>query len=338
MREYNNKKSLLASALQRTVQWVATHWTVPMTNGMLFALGFFGTTILAVAISGTITTWTTGQVLKSSDLNLAINAFKTAIEGIPNWTKAANGTDAYYNAGRIGIGTSTPGVTLDIRPAFNDNPLTAYSDQGNKLMTLGYGGVRAGNLSLYDGSNNNKIQISADSTNLTFFTANNVGIGTSSPTAALHVVGTTLAAVWSTSDERYKKNIQTIDSPMEKVLKLRGVNYEWRQSEFKDMKFKSGKDIGFIGQEVEKILPEVILKDDKGFISVAYSSLLPVVVEAFKELKKDHDLVKLEKAANEKKLLSLEEDNKRLRDDMARLRGTLEDRLRAIENLQMARK
>jgi hypothetical protein len=44
------------------------------------------------------------------------------------------------------------------------------------------------------------------------------------------------------------------------------------------------------------------------------------------------------KAANEKKLLALEEDNKKLRDDMARLRGTLEDRLRAIENLQMARK
>jgi hypothetical protein len=41
---------------------------------------------------------------------------------------------------------------------------------------------------------------------------------------------------------------------------------------------------------------------------------------------------------NEKKVIALEEDNKRLREDMARLRGTLEDRLRAIENLQMARK
>jgi len=65
-------------------------------NGMLFAIGFFGTTILAVSISGTIKTWTTGEVLKSADLNTTIASLKTAIEGIPNWTKAANGTDAYY--------------------------------------------------------------------------------------------------------------------------------------------------------------------------------------------------------------------------------------------------
>ena len=65
-------------------------------NGMLLAIGFFGTTILAVSISGTIKTWTTGEVLKSADLNTTIASLKTAIEGIPNWTKAANGTDAYY--------------------------------------------------------------------------------------------------------------------------------------------------------------------------------------------------------------------------------------------------
>ena len=47
---------------------------------MLFAIGFFGTTILAVAISGTITSWTTGQVLKSSDLNTTITSLKTAMK------------------------------------------------------------------------------------------------------------------------------------------------------------------------------------------------------------------------------------------------------------------
>ncbi|HMV80934.1 MAG TPA: hypothetical protein PL048_18095, partial [Leptospiraceae bacterium] len=64
-------------------------------GGAVFALGFFGTTIFAVAISGTIKTWTSGEVLKSADLNTTIASLKTAIEGIPNWTKATNGTDAY---------------------------------------------------------------------------------------------------------------------------------------------------------------------------------------------------------------------------------------------------
>jgi hypothetical protein len=45
----NNKS---ASALQRTVQWVATHCLPAMGKGMLFAIGFYGTTILAVAING----------------------------------------------------------------------------------------------------------------------------------------------------------------------------------------------------------------------------------------------------------------------------------------------
>ena len=88
--------------------------TKKIIGGVVFALAVFGTTILAVAISGTITTWTTGQVLKSSDLNTTITSLKTAIEGIPNWTKAANGNDAYYTAGNVGIGTTSPTSRLDL--------------------------------------------------------------------------------------------------------------------------------------------------------------------------------------------------------------------------------
>ena len=410
-------------------------------NGMLFALGFFGTTILAVAISGTIKTWTTGEVLKSADLNTTIASLKTAIEGIPNWTKAANGNDAYYTAGNVGIGTASPTSRLDLdggelRIRSGNTQITYFGQDGSKgyiehkgnnstnedftvqssksgdsinysffkidpssgfsfsssgsgngnvgigttspihplsvssaanTVPIGIRNSATGNLvmgvtsngtpgdaliDLFSNSSTTSAQIVRINTNgNSFFNGGNVGIGTASPSATLHVVGTTLATAWSTSDERYKKNIQTLQSPLEKILKLRGVNYEWRKDEFKEMKFKSGKDIGFIGQEVEKVLPEVIFKDEKGYISLAYSHILPVVVEAFKELKKDHDLVKAEKAANDKKLHALEEDNKRLRDTVETMRATslqstitsqrvqqLEDRLRAIENTQMARK
>jgi hypothetical protein len=80
--------------------------------GIVFALAIFGTTILAVSISGTIKTWTTGEVLKSADLNTTIASLQTAIQNIPNWTKAANGNDAYYTAGNVGIGTASPGESV----------------------------------------------------------------------------------------------------------------------------------------------------------------------------------------------------------------------------------
>ncbi len=414
-------------------------------NGMLFAIGFFGTTILAVAISGTIKTWTTGEVLKSADLNTTITSLKTAIEGIPNWTKSGGNTyftDGYVgigttsmpriltvitgttrhnlsggalftsalsattggvllgsdnnigyiagvdglgttvgnlvlnqNGGNVGIGTAAPnfqltiygndpsgGGSIALRNASSATNAATYLRMGNDLNETAFQLFVGGSgysyntqwkdaLNIYTPHSKDINFVTSDTTRMTIKGSGNVGIGTASPSATLHVVGTTLATAWSTSDERYKKNIQTLQSPLEKILKLRGVNYEWRKDEFKEMKFKSGKDIGFIGQEVEKVLPEVIFKDEKGYISLAYSHILPVVVEAFKELKKDHDLVKAEKAANDKKLHALEEDNKRLRDTVETMRATslqstitsqrvqqLEDRLRAIENTQMARK
>jgi hypothetical protein len=62
------------------------------------------------------------------------------------------------------------------------------------------------------------------------------------------------------------------------VKKLRGVRFLWR---------KSGKeDIGIIAQEVEKVLPEVVSTNSKGFKSVNYSVLTVVLIEAINEQQK----------------------------------------------------
>ncbi len=84
---------------------------------------------------------------------------------------------------------------------------------------------------------------------------------------------------WNTySDERLKKNISTITNALEKVEKLRGINYEWRD----DKKYANGLQIGFIAQEVKDVIPEVI--DDSGeFYTMQYAPITALLVEAVKE-------------------------------------------------------
>jgi len=85
---------------------------------------------------------------------------------------------------------------------------------------------------------------------------------------------TALGDITSSSDERLKSDIRTIDNALEKVKQLRGTSY-----------VKDGKNsIGVIAQEVETVFPEVVLDDADGYKSVAYGNLVGVLIEAVKEL------------------------------------------------------
>lgn len=125
---------------------------------------------------------------------------------------------------------------------------------------------------------------------------NNVGIGTATPSQRLEVCGNikcvgtvysntafTVQGFSCSSDLRYKKNIQTLNNALNRVLTLRGVNYEWKKKEFQEKQFPEGNQIGFIAQEIEKIYPEVVGTDESGYKTVDYSRLTPVLVEAIKE-------------------------------------------------------
>ena len=80
------------------------------------------------------------------------------------------------------------------------------------------------------------------------------------------------------SDARIKTNIKPIDSSLEKVLKLTGVTYNRT-----DLEDKSTK-IGFIAQEIEKVVPEVVIYDsEKDKYSVSYGNVTALLVEAIKE-------------------------------------------------------
>jgi hypothetical protein len=106
-----------------------------------------------------------------------------------------------------------------------------------------------------------------------------VGIGTTSPSYPLHVVGDIYASgdLISFSDARFKDNVVTMTNTVEKLQGLRGVTFN---------RIDTGKKhIGFIAQEVEAAFPELVSTDDQGYKSVAYGNATAVLVECIKELK-----------------------------------------------------
>jgi len=118
----------------------------------------------------------------------------------------------------------------------------------------------------------------------------NVGIGTTTPAAKLHVAGNIKTnTINETSDARFKKNIQSIDTPLSKVLSLRGVYFYWDLDNPDVQEIDSSKQIGMIAQEVEKILPELVNTDANGYKSVEYSRVVAVLIEAMKEQQKTID-------------------------------------------------
>jgi hypothetical protein len=85
-----------------------------------------------------------------------------------------------------------------------------------------------------------------------------------------------------TSDKRLKKNIQQISDALNKVLALRGVEFEWINN-YQDTSFDNSRNIGLIAQEVEKVIPEVVDTDKVGYKSVHYGNLVALLVEAIRE-------------------------------------------------------
>ena len=86
------------------------------------------------------------------------------------------------------------------------------------------------------------------------------------------------------SDKRWKKDVEEIENALEKVLAMNGVYYNWRKDEFPDQGFDDKRQAGFIAQDMESVFPEVVNTDDKGFKSVMYGHVVPLLVEAIKDL------------------------------------------------------
>jgi hypothetical protein len=82
------------------------------------------------------------------------------------------------------------------------------------------------------------------------------------------------------SDENLKTDIHRLDQPLEKLSAINGVSFHWKEEN------QPGTQLGVIAQDVQQVFPELVYQSDQGALEVNYIGLIPVLIEAVKELKK----------------------------------------------------
>ena len=102
---------------------------------------------------------------------------------------------------------------------------------------------------------------------------------------------------YAASDERLKTNIVKIDNALSKLSQIDGVIYDWNDAYKKihgqvDGYFVRNDNSGIIAQQVEAVFPNVVATRPDGYKAVRYELLVPLLIEAIKELKAEVDLLK----------------------------------------------
>lgn len=183
---------------------------------------------------------------------------------------AANG-DLVVNGGLSVTGNSSNGVNAN----GSSNGVYGHSNQtgvrGESFGgSVGYGVVGKSNA---DGWMGASIGVSGDGQSYDFYA---LGAGVN---------------YGASSSKRWKKNVKEVDNALDIVLGIRGVYFDW------DKEHGGKHDIGFIGEEVGKYIPEIVVWDgqDRQYVTgMDYSKMTPVLLQAIKEQQKQIEALKTE--------------------------------------------
>lgn len=227
--------------------------------------------------------------------------------------------------GNVGIGTTTPASRLHVTspggttiaqfldPATNSGFRFTVNDTSD---SLGYGapwrhGVKVGSsesLAFLTGP--------TDVPRVVIDELGNVGIRTTTPGYMLDVNGDAHIAVrllvdnqcfgpHCPSDARLKQHIAPLLPPLARLLRLRGVTYEWRDpAKHGNL---TGTQTGMIAQQVEEVFPEWVGADRDGYKTLTYRGFEALTVESFRELDARANKLASENASLTTKLATLED-------------------------------
>lgn len=237
------------------------------------------------------------------------------------WAK--NTTGIHYNEGNVGIGSDNPDNLLVIK---NDkNQITTFDGDGI-AMKSGYitlsdavaqqGSVAIGSKTDAHGTasfamgtntkttNNYSMAIGKDLTNNR---PNSlvVGLGRTNNDYLFLVAGdasidaftvneqgicTSAGSFTQNSDRRLKTNITPLEKSLDKVMKLNGVTFNWDKTVRPSA--PTTLQYGFIAQEIEKVIPELVSEDSDGYKTINYIGVIPVLTQAMQEQQKEIEQLK----------------------------------------------
>lgn len=166
----------------------------------------------------------------------------------------------------------------------SNNSNGAYSTTfGHGNNANGFGTFKIGINSLDFGGQN---ATSPQSTNVMFQVGNGVLGGSKSNALTLFYSGDLYIAgtYYNSSDYRLKKEINPVSNSLTKLQHLSAYNYYWKSE-------RNSPDLqtGILAQEVQKVFPELVTENGKGELAVNYLGLIPHLIEAVKELKKENE-------------------------------------------------
>jgi len=165
------------------------------------------------------------------------------------------------------------------------SPALAYSSQTSTGVYFGtnYMGMSIGGVSRFY-LNANGIRVD-----------DAIGVNVAASTTDGRIDASNDIVAYSSSDKRWKENIKPIENALDKVSKINGVEFDWKEltdEEKKTQHGNEGHDVGVIAQEIEEVLPEVVTTRENGYKGVKYEKIVPLLIESIKDLKAEIEELK----------------------------------------------
>jgi hypothetical protein len=193
-----------------------------------------------------------------------------AVRAAQNWSDGAQGT--YLRFFVTGVGSTVADDVMSISP--------------NGFIGMGTS-AQIGNVA-------DRLQVYGD-----------IRVGVSGTDGCVkNFAGNPLAGV-CTSDRRFKKDITPFAPVLGRLSALQPVHYSWRADEFPERHFGNGRSYGLIAQDVEAVLPDVVVTREDGTKAVDYSKLPLLTIQAVKELKAENEALAHRVADLERQIATL---------------------------------
>lgn len=220
-------------------------------------------TISGVALGSNLATLTIGTGLSGTSYN-GSGAVTIANTGV---TSAVAGTAISVSGATGAVTITNTGVTSNVAG-------TGVSVSGaTGAVTISIG------------------QAVATSSNVQF---NSLGVGTAGSAVAGEIRATADITAYYSSDERLKEDIAPIENPIEKLMAIDGVTFNWKEG-FEGIHSHVGADTGVIAQQVEALeLPGTVTTRETGYMAVNYEKLNALLIEGFKVQQVEINALKLE--------------------------------------------